>query len=1760
MGVQRFAEAPIEVPAGDAVPPLVDVLRRYTGSGAIALIAHSCSCLAVLVEREPAARGAMRLSVLPLLADVLAEHAAQRETCVSAMEAMAGAVYGAPPPSPLVGDTAARVLEAVVRCSRQHAASGEDAALASLDALRALMAAMTGGEQAALTAGVLTAVDGTVGQAAAAGSLLMCNAALECLCDWSAQASQTAMMVGSGCVEAVTGCLAQQADAEGILTYGTRALLRLAGEGEEACARIAAATLPVLLPALDAHLDYPKFVEAAVALLHAICQYDAAKEAMLRLGGVEILRRALEVAADRPATAALAAELLELLSSFSTATPEEVAAALAAMNALVPRLAAEPAVAPALDDAVGRLSNMALNADNAAILRAADGVAAVCAEVDAASAASEVKEQESLLTRGALCLSRLSARSSEDALRNAKGDPRAVRTLLDSMRNNMHFKKLVEYALGGLLNLAKSDENLREIIAQGGVELILEALRRYGDDEAMALLCRKLLREIARLPEGAAAIIAAGGLPFLLEAMEALMQSASNVRLGMATLRDCAAVEDNVAPMVKAGTVPVCMAALEKHKNDSGIAALGMDMMCLLASDGLNSEVLRRAGGVDTFLTLMKLHPLDDAVLAAGVRALALITRFGDCEAVLIRIRESWQDASRADELEDALQCGALLARVVANRDYFVEHGATPLVLDVATEYESVPRILLAALAFLAELAGHPDAAALIRNAPVFLRALQRLLEEGADGNEQLQRAMMALLARLVDSETAAEAMAAAGGVRAVVSVLDAAAAASLASGGRGGVSFLTRAALAALRSFAEHLPDGAMSVLVEDQGVQLAMRLLRQAVRTQNSELALEVLAVLSLLAEDDDTRAYLLNAGVADVLAEALGTFKDEPAVVAELLRVLRKFAADDASATTLSAAVAAAVTAALAKATADDLRDLGMDALRLLLPLGQYKAARAALQAAGAVEATKALQAAFPEDAVLQELAEAVLLAIDPDLAAAGLEGGDVAGVLQCLLEGSVHPRVRCKLSESLMALCDLTEDDLRNLSEDVIPQLLRVMEAAGDMEDVLAAALAGLARLVDDDRMLDALIAAEGLESLLNLMRNNMGNVALLEHIIYVLSRLALRPALKEHIVRGGGVELVQAAVNAHLATAIRLCQLSCECLGNLAFASEGVAAYLVKVGTISLAERVMNAHASNVDVLSRIMAMISNIIYGNDEHRLAVTEACGDEIVQALRDHGDNRAFFLNVLRCLGNLAYNEDNLPTLVGEGASGAIVQALRTHWWEEEEVMVTALAVIANLAADSAPCKCVCERGAVRHAVRSGEDTLLVMQQEGTVQAVVQAIKAFEFNSAVLVGGVDALSNLSADPFNAEIMTRAKGLDMVLGAIESHDWDAELMESAMKLLEVLVSLSPKYADMVVEMGGLDRVLTCMASQPTAVDVLEPALAVLSRIAESDSEHCGLLVRQGGIEALVATINDNSDNPDFLAEPVTCLSYLTSVDELSLQVAEKAMPALMQLTAMHMTNPELLTHIFKLLGLLAFVDANLKVIVQFNGIALMIRAMGSNPAHADMLEHAVRTLDHLALGDEEHCAIVLAERGKDVIEVVLDAYLDNPTLVDVCNSALVTLGNYKPPAEPEEEKVAPHLLLGEKRKTDIEVEFAKHRNMLLSGKVMTKHGKSVVRRTILVSSDLNDLLWLEPKSKSGKGSMAIRDIVDVRCGEGFREVKKKRGLFRRRVEVIDRNTLTIIGKDRDLNLECSTSGEAMQWRAGLSALIAYRREKGILT
>jgi hypothetical protein len=331
-------------------------------------------------------------------------------------------------------------------------------------------------------------------------------------------------------------------------------------------------------------------------------------------------------------------------------------------------------------------------------------------------------------------------------------------------------------------------------------------------------------------------------------------------------------------------------------------------------------------------------------------------------------------------------------------------------------------------------------------------------------------------------------------------------------------------------------------------------------------------------------------------------------------------------------------------------------------------------------------------------------------------------------------------------------------------------------------------------------------------------------------------------------------------------------------------------------------------------------------------------------------------------------------------------------------------------------------------------------------------------------------------------------------------------------------------------------------------------ALVNLSATAEGRQSFSNV----GGVQSILTMAQDNMDKKAFVEEVVLTLTRLCGDDDLSSAIAEQGMHTIMSVIDRYNADPEFLTVAFRLLGHLAFVETNLTIIVQHDGIQKVIQAIAKHPDCQRLMVRSIQTIDNIAMVSKENTQIVIDSGGKDLINAIMETYRGDEEIQRYGDSALrsmTALESLSKTAKAFGSKAKAKVIAAPEVKED---PLEKHRHLLSAGQVVKVWTKGTPKPAhLLLSQDFRSIVWQDPAGRKKLGALDLGTVVSITKGPS--DGHKKKAFSRKTAE--PECCFSIRGERTKLDLETSVKPEASQWVTALETLVqVYKTQPDMLS
>jgi hypothetical protein len=543
----------------------------------------------------------------------------------------------------------------------------------------------------------------------------------------------------------------------------------------------------------------------------------------------------------------------------------------------------------------------------------------------------------------------------------------------------------------------------------------------------------------------------------------------------------------------------------------------------------------------------------------------------------------------------------------------------------------------------------------------------------------------------------------------------------------------------------------------------------------------------------------------------------------------------------------------------------------------------------------------------------------------------------------------------------------------------------------------------------------------------------------------------------------------------------------------------------------------------------------------------------------VRDFPAEAAMIKQALRALGNLSFCDENIRFLAEEHhATKAIVATMRANA-RDEEVQELSMDVLTNFASiNEGPA----ERNADGDVVRSQDSVPSMVLREAGCAQVISNLRTWRANPHILMTALSALVNLASDADVAETMcTRQQLIVVIFELMGVYALDTEIMTKCLELLSAL-TLAREVLSLVVDMDGVALVMSAIDQHSSDASVVRLAQSVLTHIASAEDGREALL-RADAVSACFSLVESNVERPayrDYSIEVMRTLLNLCADEQLSRTIAEQGMHIIVSLLQQYEEDAEFLTSAFRLLGHLAFIESNLAIIVQHNGVQRIIKAITLHPDSRLLMVRAIQTLDNISMKSKEYASIVIDEGGKELIETIMSTYEGDAELARYGKSALLAISALEGLQKSADitAKAARAKKRGDDDGRPVDP-LGEYRKLLSAGRVMKVWTKGSPKSAhVVMSSDFRSIVWQEVGSQRKLGALEMRAVANVRAGAG--PDGHKRGMLSTVKAVDDALAFSVVGDRNTLDLEAASAKERELWiKAFEQLLVVFRTNPGAL-
>ena len=709
-------------------------------------------------------------------------------------------------------------------------------------------------------------------------------------------------------------------------------------------------------------------------------------------------------------------------------------------------------------------------------------------------------------------------------------------------------------------------------------------------------------------------------------------------------------------------------------------------------------------------------------------------------------------------------------------------------------------------------------------------------------------------------------------------------------------------------------------------------------------------------------------------------------------------------------------------------------------------------------------------------------------------------------------------------------------------DTIAALIAIVKDQVRAPEPLIAAVEVLAGLSINPTNAISIVDLGGIIALIAAANAHPANLPLLRMVLLLVERVSALDDWREAVAAQGGVDLLVAVavgmhcehedVVMHSLTSLALLATNSPTNVDLIMAKEGVKAV----------EKALQMYREGPRVLEQCMSVLSNLMYGSEQNKIIIGQTCGDEVTLVISDHVSDEKLVKMAMRALGNLTFCWDNVRFLVEEHhATKALVGAMRAHPLDDELTSL-ALGVLGNCAAVEEPEP---ERDENGDPIGAPPDTVcsIILREAGCSQ-VIATLKKHRNSPTMLVSTLQCLVSIAqGDVEVSEKMCLRQGLlKEVLEVTNMYNLDVEVLTAACQLLSPL-TLAREVHGLAHSLGLLPSILAIMQEHTDAEELLDAATRSLTNLAAQE-EGREVFRALNAVPALMALLEGCAEGaPAFCKELMATFTRLCTEGDLAALIATSGMHVIMSVIAKYEVDSKFLSAAFKLLGHLAFDPANLRAIVQHNGIQKIIRAITMHPDYRPLMVSAIQTLDNIAMGSTENASIVIDEGGKELIAAIMESHMDSKEIQRYGKSAMLSMSALEGlsrsaaiTAKAARSKGGG----GGGEGPAVEDPLGEHRHVLSAGKVFKVwHNGTSKPAHVVMSADFRSIVWQEVSTQKKLGALELRAVVGVRAGMG---AGHKKSLMSMQTAAKHELSFSVLGEHSNLDLEASSAKEQEKW------------------
>jgi len=734
----------------------------------------------------------------------------------------------------------------------------------------------------------------------------------------------------------------------------------------------------------------------------------------------------------------------------------------------------------------------------------------------------------------------------------------------------------------------------------------------------------------------------------------------------------------------------------------------------------------------------------------------------------------------------------------------------------------------------------------------------------------------------------------------------------------------------------------------------------------------------------------------------------------------------------------------------------------------------------------------------------------------------------------------------LGNTLRAVVTMTEDSVvlnGMLKRGDLKGALMMISGDGTDDSCLLPAMKTLARISNQPDEMKKFANPENLKMLLEAMRRNMDKPEFLMYACYLLGNLACNQHIQNLIGELGGVQVIGEIMKRYHDRA--------DVLEKCCYALRGLSQKnTVNCGLMSRYEiphMTLRAMAQHSDQGTRFwintVRLLLNLCKQGQQYAIEIQKNEGDmRLIEVIYSNTDDDAVVKFCCRVLERLATRTTYLSIL-----ENSVIHALNpalSKGEEHAESVVACMKVIDRLAQFS----------------RTNPDAMAIFISENAHKAVVTCVKQHRSNPSIMTPAVKCLTQLSHDDHCSSTIVRRGVVEVVKDALNELAYDESFCKSAIGLIDRL-SFNVGNISAIVESGVVHE----MAE--TALTYID-SQSLVSRFLSSAGRICATknyaLKLAGDVIPAIARITGN-----YLEEPAMCqacfaaLGSLTFAPQTARLLASKGSDLAMKAMKAHIRHVGLQRGILEFLSSLFLQSKAAEVgILETRVLAEVVKKLKN--VDSSLLDNVLTVIYHAATSTNK---VKDRMKADNVIQELKDTkikYEKNEPVVQYCDKIIEAILTRKVDVSElnfEQTKKTDFIdssVVWKEEKKVVDKGYVisnKLKNFLIAGMEIKWHTKKhgPLDTHLHVSKNLKNIVWT--KGLGGKAkSMGTWRMRRVKGGTKLSDGDfGKKGGYKTKHPLEDR-AFVVSGEDAILSFECPSEAMRNKWIKALEALKLHHK------